>query len=191
MKLKDPDKERRIMSVTSDIVNEKGLMGLSMSEVAKRVKISPSNLYIYFEHKEDLVRSVFFDTLKSLFEAVHEEMPVDMAYKKKVYHFFKRFLKVKIEHFDKFSYIEQFIHSTFFDPSMKEKIDDLTKKSRGLFLEGQKEMILKDDVEVELLIAIMHGTITSMVSFNKTEKIKLTEENIEKSFRMIWDAIRQ
>ncbi|MEM9824797.1 MAG: TetR/AcrR family transcriptional regulator [Bacteroidota bacterium] len=51
MKPKDPVKERKIMEVTLDIVHQKGLMGVKMSEVAREVKISHSNLYIYFKNK--------------------------------------------------------------------------------------------------------------------------------------------
>jgi hypothetical protein len=52
-------------------------------------------------------------------------------------------------------------------------------------------MMLKDDVEIELIFALMDGTTSKLVDFHHKGKIKLGEKTLAKSFRMIWDAIRQ
>jgi hypothetical protein len=52
-------------------------------------------------------------------------------------------------------------------------------------------MILKDDVDIDLILALVEGTTSKLADFHNKGKIKLDKKNIEKSFRMIWDAIRQ
>ncbi|MFK7770513.1 MAG: TetR/AcrR family transcriptional regulator [Saprospiraceae bacterium] len=191
MKLKDPTKERKIMDVTIDIVHAKGLAGIKMSEVAKKVKISPSNLYIYFKNKEDLLLSTFFDTVKNIIKQFEQEIPNHTIYKKRIFGIFKHVIQIKVNKIKEFSFIQQFIHSPYFQEKHSLEMDLIAKNIFDVFRDGQKQMILKDDVDIDLILALVEGTTSKLADFHNKGKIKLDKKNIEKSFRMIWDAIRQ
>lgn len=191
MKLKDQTKERKIMDATIDIVHTKGLMGVKMSEVAKRVKISPSNLYIYFKNKEDLLTSTFFDTAKNLVKQFEKDIPDHAIYKKKIYGVFEHMLQIKVNKKEHFSFMHQFVQSPFFQEKHLQQMDLIVKNMLDVFRSGQKDMILKDDIEVELIFAVIDGTTSKLLDFHNTGKINLNKKTIDKSFRMIWDAIRQ
>lgn len=191
MKLKDARKEKKIMDVTIDIVHTKGLSGFKMSELAKRVKISPSNLYIYFKNKEDLLLSVFFDTTKKIVKHLNESISNHPIYKKRIECVFYSIIQTKINKVKEFSFIEQFVHSSYFGEKHIQQMDLILKDVFDVFRDGQKEMILKDDVEIELIFALIDGATSKLVESHNKGKIKLDEKNLDKSFRMIWDAIRQ
>lgn len=191
MKLKDSTKERKIMNVTIDIVAENGIAGVKMSEVAKRVKVSSSNLYIYFKNKEDLLLSVFFDTAKNLVKQFDDNLPNHSIYKKRIFGLFQHMVKIKVNKIKEFSFVYQFIQSPYFKGEYFKKTDLILKNIFDIFREGQKDLILKDDVEIDLILALVDGTTSKLVELHNKGKIKLNKKTMDKSFGMIWDAIRQ
>lgn len=191
MKLKDPTKERRIMDVTIDIVHAKGLTGIKMSEVAKKMEMSPSNLYIYFKNKEDLLLSTFFDTVKNIIKQFEQEIPNHTIYKKRIFGIFQHVIQIKVSKVKEFSFIRQFIHSPYFQEKHSLQVDLIAKNIFDVFRDGQKKMILKDDVDIDLILALVEGTTSKLADFHNKGRINLDKKNIDKSFTMIWDAIRQ
>ena len=191
MKLKDAAKERKIMTVTIEIVHSKGLMGVKMSEVAKRVKISPSNLYIYFKNKEDLLTCTFFDTIKNMIKDFEKDIPSHTIFKKRIYAIIQIFTLKKVNKIKEFSFIQQFIQSPYFKMKYHQEMDLIAKDLFGIFQEGQKKMILKDDMEIDLILAIVDGTTSKLAELHNKGRIKLDKKTLDKSCKMIWDAIRQ
>ncbi len=190
MKRKDATKERKIMDVTLDIVHEKGLVGVKMSEVAKRVQISPSNLYIYFKNKEDLLQSVFFDTVRRAIEEIQISSD-DAPFKKRFFDFYSQIIKLKMSQLKSFSFVQQFTQSPYFKAEYHDKMEAIAKNVLCMLKEGQQKMILKSEVETYLLIALLEGTTDKLVQFNNTGKIELNDDLIKQSFSLAWDALRQ
>lgn len=191
MRLKDVAKERKIMDTSLEIVYSKGLAGLKMSEIANKVQISPSNLYIYFKNKEDLVVSTFFETIRGLVKHFEDYTPDHLIFKKRVFEVYKLLIQIKINKRREFSFINQFLQSPYFKREYVQEIDIITRNVFDIFKAGQKNMILKDHVEVKLIFALVDGTTTKLVDLHNTGKIKLTDKMTEDSFALVWDAIRQ
>ena len=59
MKEKNEERRQQILDATVQMITTEGLGGITMTKVAKRAAISQSNIYIYFENKEDLVKQAF------------------------------------------------------------------------------------------------------------------------------------
>lgn len=65
-------RQQQILDTTLDIIAEKGLGGVSTSEIAQRVGIVPSALYRHFESKEALIDALLDRTHLILFENVRK-----------------------------------------------------------------------------------------------------------------------
>lgn len=63
-------RQQQILDITLEIIAEKGLGGVNLSEIAQRVGIVPSALYRHFENKEALIDALLDRTHKTLFENV-------------------------------------------------------------------------------------------------------------------------
>ncbi|WP_204122507.1 TetR/AcrR family transcriptional regulator [Lacticaseibacillus mingshuiensis] len=55
MKTKDDDKYARIIDATTALILAQGAAAVSTTQVAKKVGIAQSNIYLYFENKDDLL----------------------------------------------------------------------------------------------------------------------------------------
>ena len=63
-------RQEQILDTTLEIIAEKGVGGVSTSEIAQRVGIVPSALYRHFDSKEALIDALIDRTHKILFENV-------------------------------------------------------------------------------------------------------------------------
>lgn len=59
---------QEIVQAAQQIIQHEGVDGLSMRSIARVVKTSPANLYEYFLNKEEIILSVYSDSLSALYE---------------------------------------------------------------------------------------------------------------------------
>ncbi len=52
------DKRTAILEATIRVLRERGLSGLKVEEVAKRAEVGKGTVYLYFEHKQDLLKAL-------------------------------------------------------------------------------------------------------------------------------------
>ncbi|MDZ7771719.1 MAG: helix-turn-helix domain-containing protein [Balneolaceae bacterium] len=65
------EKERRrrqILEAAKELISEKGIDSLTMSEIANRAELSKGTLYLYFENKTDLCLAITGMELEDLFQ---------------------------------------------------------------------------------------------------------------------------
>jgi AcrR family transcriptional regulator len=63
---RDPRKEKLIRREAIKMVVRDGLDGFAMQRLAAAAKVSPSTLYVYFEHRDDLLFQLFVDEMTEL-----------------------------------------------------------------------------------------------------------------------------
>jgi AcrR family transcriptional regulator len=65
-------KRELILDAATDLINERGVKGMTFVEVAQRVKLNTASVTYYFRLKEQLAAAVFESTLERLEAMVHE-----------------------------------------------------------------------------------------------------------------------
>lgn len=73
-KRKTPTK-RQVKRAFIDIVSEKGIEGLSMSDIARRAGINRGTLYLHYTDKYDLIRKLEDEALERLSETLFSPLP--------------------------------------------------------------------------------------------------------------------
>lgn len=68
------DLRQRIIEAARDIVSEQGLEGLSMRALALRIGHSPGTIYLHFQDKEELLRTVMEEGFRRLSECMRQEI---------------------------------------------------------------------------------------------------------------------
>ena len=61
MRTRDQAKYDAIVKSSIQLINTIGFDGISISKIAKKAKVSPATIYIYFENKEDLFTKLYID----------------------------------------------------------------------------------------------------------------------------------
>ena len=68
MRTRDQAKYDSIVDASIKLINELGFDGISISKIAKKAKVSPATIYIYFENKEDLFTKIYIDIRKEMID---------------------------------------------------------------------------------------------------------------------------
>lgn len=191
MKVKDKAKEERIKQVTLELVAQEGLAGMKISKVAKEAGLSPSMIYTYFKSKEELIESVFWGVVKTIFDRLEGEKDPDLPFKLQFRQQFHHFMGLKLKKSIEFEYFSSFVKSPFFKPEYHKMIIENSRGMLELIREGRRKMIIKDDVPVDLILALGGGFMEKLVEFHQNQVMNIDETIIDQAFELLWDAVKQ
>lgn len=191
MKVKDKAKEERIKQVTLEIVAQEGLAGLKISKVAKEAELSPSMIYTYFKNKEELIDSVFWEVVKAIFDRLESQRDSNLPFKLQFRQQFHRFMALKLTKSIEFEYFSSFVKSPYFKPEYHKMIIENSRGMLELIREGRRKMIIKDNVPIDLILALGGGFMEKLVEFHQNEVMIMDEATIDQAFELLWDGVKQ
>ncbi len=177
-----------IVKATINLTNKLGFDGISISKIAKKAKVSPATIYIYFDNKEDLFTKLYIDIRKKMsegaLEGLEQGMGTEEAFKSIWYHSFRFNLK----HPEYLAYREQFEQTTMIknvrpdEFKLYRTIDELLKR-------GIKEKKIMD-YPLPVLTAFAYYPIITLLNFHHTGIIEMDEDGIRQACEIAWNAIR-
>ena len=85
----------KIMAVANQIIQEKGAISFTMTDLASSVGMSPSNLYRFFENKDALAEAMAGEWFAELLVIMEGLVSADMPVEEKLYQFFAKRLVLK------------------------------------------------------------------------------------------------
>lgn len=93
----DQDATRsRLVELAQAMVEERGAVGLNLSELAARAGISQGHLSRYFESREELMEAIADHWFKPMADIMEDVLASDLPPRRKMYEFFaRRFLVMK------------------------------------------------------------------------------------------------
>jgi len=62
------------------LTNELGFDGISISKIARKAKVSPATIYIYFENKEDLLTKIYRDIRSKMSQGALEGLILSISH---------------------------------------------------------------------------------------------------------------
>jgi AcrR family transcriptional regulator len=189
MKLRDETKIDSIFKATLQLVKEKGLAGITISEIAKKASLATGTVYIYFESKEKLINELYTTCRKASASSYFENYDSTLPFKKGFKIIWMNLLNYRIQNFEAAVFLEQCYHSPFVTDSAKEMTRQLFQPLFQLMERGKKEKLIKD-FDTFLLLAFMVSSIHEVVKHSHYGHKKLTKETIEDLFALCWDGLK-
>ena len=157
VKPRDEHKIDQIFQATLILVKQKGLAGITMSEIAVAAKIATGTLYIYFESKEKLINELFTQCRKSSVDIYFKDYDASQPFSVGLKRIWINLLEFRMNHFKESVFMDQCYHS----PYITETTKDLTKKMiqplYKLVERGKAEKELKELDTFMLLIFMVSG----------------------------------
>jgi len=190
VKPKDDKKIDQIYKATLKLVNEKGLAGITMSEIAKEAGLATGTLYIYFKSKDELVNALFAFCRKASAEVYFKNYDPAKPFKIGFKTIWLNLLKYRIDKFQQAVFVDQCYHSPYITESNKEITKKLFQPLYKLVERGKAERLLKN-IDNFLLLTHMVGTINEVVKHTHYNGKPLTKNMIRQMFNMCWDGIKE
>lgn len=191
MRHKDENKNQAIFDSTIQLINEVGLVDISMSKIAKRAGLSSATIYVYYQNKEDLLLKLYLNVKEKLSRNMVLNIHEGLDAKELCYTFMKNSLAFMIENKDWFLFLEQFSTSPFMNKFYED--DDTVPIFESLiryFEKGIQNGKLKQ-VEAELLISYCYHPLVQLAKAYHDNHLTAVDEEFELYFLLSWDAIKK
>ena len=190
MRIKDDTKVHTIFKASLKLIMQTGIAGLTMSKLAKEAGMATGTLYIYFKSKEDLLNSLYLklndESIERFLKGYDDTEPFRIGLKK----IWINYLTHRIEHYEESVFLEQYYRSPFITKDHKRLAEKMKKPVHQLIQRGKREMLIKNDVDDEMLFLSLLGFIRELADEHVTNVYKLNKERIEQAFQLSWDTIK-
>ncbi|MFX1560766.1 MAG: TetR/AcrR family transcriptional regulator, partial [Promethearchaeota archaeon] len=177
-----------IVEASIKLTIELGFDGISISKIAKKAKVSPATIYIYFDNKEDLLTKLYSDIRRKMsqgaLEGLEEEMTTEEIFKSIWHHAFS----FNLRHPEYLAYREQFERTTMMRNIRAEDFE-LFKTIDSLLKRGIKEESIKT-LPLPVLTAFSYAPIITLLNYHHAGIVKMDENHIEQACEIAWNAIR-
>jgi AcrR family transcriptional regulator len=189
MRLKDEEKREAIKQATFALVAEEGVSALKMADLAKRVGVSPSTVYTYFEDKDHLVQSLFREVIRAMVTMVVREFQPERPYKVNLMEFWKAYMYYRIRHHKEILFYERVKASSHFQKTVMEVKEMEMVVPMQLIRLGKEQLLLKD-IDEKLILAALGGLSEHMTDLFTSGQLEVNDANISYCFTLMWDCIK-
>lgn len=185
------DKRKAILDATAKLINEHGLQNTPMSMIAKAADVGAGTIYRHFANKDELVVAVYTSLLADLDRVLSDLIDMESLYtgpvKVRFFLYWRKFFEYHQAHPEQTNLLVYLGMS----PYIKELIKDIPNQSTEVFykilMDGQAELLIKSNVEIEVLIKYILGGMTNIARQNEG---RLSDEMVERIIQMAWDGIK-
>ncbi|MDL5514259.1 TetR/AcrR family transcriptional regulator [Arenibacter sp. M-2] len=189
MRVKDESKQLAIVENTIEVVFERGFAGIKMADLAKRVGLSVSTLYVYYKNKEDLIVSIATDLIARETQRSEQGISGDLPYKKKLKTLWLFWINFSINHRKEMSFLEQLKKSPYYDKVPVAVKENKSKLAMELIDLGKKEGLLKN-IDNNIHFAVIGAIMGETVKLIMDKKLELHQKDMDLMFSTVWDAIK-
>ncbi len=166
--MEEKNKEDHILDVAKKIIEEKGFHNTRVDDIAERAGVAKGTLYLYFKSKDDLFSKLIEREYNKVVAGLVKVVELKDDVTSKLDAVIEGFLKYMEENRD------FFLSIMYEAPSIKK--DNLRKRIREnnrviqetlgrLVEEGIKEGIIRNDVEVPVIVGCIIGTVSRVIFY--------------------------
>tara|TARA_R110000868_G_scaffold257575_1_gene514730 strand:- start:1516 stop:2190 length:675 start_codon:yes stop_codon:yes gene_type:complete len=189
VRVKDELKQLAIVENTLDVVFERGFAGIKMADLARRVGLSVSTLYVYYKNKEDLIVSIATDLIARETQRSEQEISDNLPYKLKLKTLWFFWINFSINHRKEMSFLEQLKKSPYYDKVPVAVKENKSKLAMQLIDLGKKEGLLKN-IDNNIHFAVIGAIMGETVKLIMDNKLELGKKDMDLMFSTVWDAIK-
>jgi len=190
MRVRDLNKTDIIFKASIDLIYEIGIAGLTMSKLAQQAKIATGTLYIYFKNKEELVNELYKKLEGESVDRFFEGYKKDEPFKVRLKRVWLNYLMHRIEHHKESVFLEQYYRSPYITKEHVVIAESMKDPVKELINQGKNEMLVKPDIDDEMLFLSMLGFIRELADEHVAGVYKVNKERINKAFQLTWDMIK-
>jgi AcrR family transcriptional regulator len=185
---KDESKIESIYKATLKLVKDRGLAGITMSDISKAASIATGTLYIYFKNKDELIKALFTACRQHSAEQYFAGLDESDAFEEKLKRLFTNIIHYKMVHFEVSVFLEQAYHSPFGCATDLKKKQKMLVPLYALIDEGIAAQKIKE-VEPELVVVFLFGIVNEMVKHTYYAGKKLTPEAVSQLYALFRSGI--
>lgn len=160
------ERQQEIISTALDLINKKGIQGLTIKNLSKRLGITEPAIYRHFENKIQILIALLDLLKKNTSEIFEAELHSDETAVRKIERLFEKHFKSFAEMPSLASVVfseELFRNEEQLTGKISEIIEINNKTLLTILKQGQQKNEIRSDIEAEHLVVIIMGTLRLFV----------------------------
>lgn len=164
--LKNPRKGARVLKAAESIFAKKGFQSATISDIAKKAKVSEATIYEYFTSKEELLFAIPFQIIKAYHEKNSEILPHIEGAANKLRFLIKRHLSLYDENQDYANVVmlNLKVNRNFLKTDAYRVVQLSARKYIKVIEEGVQSGEFRPDINPYLVRSMIWGTIEHSVT---------------------------
>jgi TetR/AcrR family fatty acid metabolism transcriptional regulator len=160
------DKRRRILDAAVHVFAQKGYFAARVSEIASRARVADGTIYLYFQNKEDILVSLFDDVMAEHVEKGRQEVAAAHGIAAQLLVIARHHLRLLGSNRDLgvVFQVELRQSTKFMKRFTASWLQDYLSLISSVIEEGQREGILRPDLDKKLATKAFFGAMDEMVT---------------------------
>ena len=187
-------KYQKIIEAAIKVFAKKGFYNAKVSDVAKQAEVADGTIYLYFKNKDDLLISIFENSMDDFFNQASEELLTIPSPKDKLKKFMELHLKL-VQKNPKLAVVLQLeLRSShkFMQEYKAEKFFEYLRLIEDIIIEGQEQNVFQNDINPQIAKRVIFGAIDELALewvLMNSKRYSL-EEAAEQLFTIIFSGIK-
>ena len=183
------NKKESILRSVLKLVNREGFYHLNIKKIATEANVAAGTIYLYFKGKEDLINALYEYALTRFNQEVLQHFDEEKGVEKNFYSMMQAAISFYVQRPDYFSFIEQYTYAPFLFKEIQEQNFLLLRPIYKLLRQGKKEKLIRE-IPDEILISILHGSISTIIKLHLAKKFDLHQSRNQKIFcDSVWHSV--
>jgi AcrR family transcriptional regulator len=187
MNIDSNNKIKKIFNATLELIAEKGIHNTPMSEVSKRSETAAGTIYHYFESKEKLINELYLAVKKEVIDSILQNN-TGKTYEKRFFNVWSNYYDFLTSNPVILSFMEQCSNTPLISSETRQKADEFLSPLVQFYKEGMHEGIIKK-TDVELVIALFHGSVLSIAQLNNAGHLEITKARKKTAMESCWKGL--
>jgi TetR/AcrR family transcriptional regulator, repressor of fatR-cypB operon len=183
-------KRDQIILAARDLIFEKGLQDVSMSQIAERAKVGMGTIYNYFNSKEELVYCLYDKTKTSISDFILKDYAEEQPIVVRFLYIFRKIIEYGVQYPREFRLSQQLEQVPFIQSQAQSKAYPSSIIFEQMFREAKNQRILKEMPD-KIMVLLVVGALNSLVEAYTARQISIDDGLIEQAISACWDAIKR
>ncbi|WP_159882296.1 TetR/AcrR family transcriptional regulator [Paenibacillus puerhi] len=184
------NKRNDILEAALHLFADRGYDGTTVPAIADAAQVGAGTIYRYFETKEELVNSLFQESVQQLSNALLTGAPADPgAIRERYDHIFNQMCEFAAYRGRTLAFIDSHSGAPFLNTESRESFDRFLSLIREVLEEGKRLGIICP-LPSDVLIAIVYGAMVKLFNVMGRGVVEQTPELFAQVQECCWNAIR-
>lgn len=183
-------KRAALVNATIALVNSSGFHATPMSKIAKMAAVSPATIYLYFEHKQDLINQVYIEVKTAFTEEAFKDYDASLPVVQSFEIIWRAIAKFKLTEVDKALFLAQCDSTPMVDEASRQEGLKHLQPLLDLWKRGQKEGCIKQ-LSPYLLYAYTVAPLSFLITMQQRDAFTLNNAHINHAYQAAWHSIKQ
>lgn len=189
MRNRDAAKEKKILEAAINLIAEKGLTGVSMSQIAKASGVPQATIYVYFSSKEELFRELYRYVIRKQCDFLLTDFDVSGDVKECFKEYFWRSVDYNRCYPNDFQVYGLFMSSSYIKDFQMENVTELFKPLYSFVIRGQEMGIIKKDLHPIVVLSYFSLIATNIERGKLYWGNQADDPVYQLVFDTSWDAV--